>query len=59
MKQVQDTVIDSVQEFVRQYFADKMSDTSIENFNEELEVKILAAFYEHGITSSKNSFKIY
>lgn len=58
-RNVQDTVIDEVQQFVRNYFAANMPKDDIERLNEELEVKIMAAFYEHGITSTPNAFKIY
>lgn len=58
-KNVQDTVIDEVQQFVRDYFAANIPSEDYERFNEELELKILAAFYEHGITSTPNAFKIY
>lgn len=51
MTQVQNTVIDKVQLFIKAYFADSLTDSQIEKLNEELEVKILAAFFEHGITS--------
>lgn len=58
-KQVQDTVVDAVQQFVREYFADKFNAEQIEDIDQEIELRILNAFYEHGITSSPNSFKIY
>lgn len=52
MKTLQDTVIDKVQLFIKAYFADSLTNTQIEQLNEELEVKILAAFFEHGISST-------
>lgn len=58
-RNVQDTVIDEVQQFVRDYFAANMPNEDAERFNEELEVKILSAFYQHGITSTPSAFKIY
>lgn len=51
MTHLQQTVIDKVQLFIKAYFADSLTDSQIEKLNEELEVKILAAFFEHGITS--------
>lgn len=52
MTQLQDSVIDKVQLFIKAYFADSLTDSQIEKLNEELEVKILAAFFEHGIPST-------
>jgi len=57
MKQVQDTIVDNVQSFIRSYFADSLTDTQIQQLNEELEVKILHAFWSHGITSNPKSYK--
>lgn len=57
MKQVQDTVVDSVQSFIKSYFADSLTDKQIADLNEELEVKILHAFWSHGITSNPKSYK--
>jgi hypothetical protein len=57
MKQVQDTVIENVQKFIESYFADSLTDKQIEQLNEELEVKILHAFWSHGITSNPKSYK--
>lgn len=57
MNQVQDTVIDNVQTFIKSYFADSLTDRQIEQLNEELEVKILHAFWTHGITSNPKSYK--
>lgn len=57
MKQVQDTIVDNVQSFIRSYFADSLTDTQIQQLNEELEVKILHAFWTHGITSNPKSYK--
>jgi len=57
MKQVQDTVIQNVQQFVRTYFDDSLTQSQIEEINQELEVKILASFYEHGITSNPKAYK--
>ncbi|MGA1435772.1 MAG: hypothetical protein ACO34C_09770, partial [Candidatus Kapaibacteriota bacterium] len=51
MNQVQDTIIDNVQQFIKSYFADSLTDKQIAELNEELEVKILHAFWTHGITS--------
>lgn len=51
MTQLQQTVIDKVQLFIKAYFSDALPDSQIEKLNEELEVKIMAAFFEHGITS--------
>lgn len=58
MKQVQDTVIDNVQTFIKSYFADSLTDTQIGQLNEELEVRILQGFWEHGITSNPKSYKL-
>lgn len=58
MNQVQDTVIDNVQTFIKSYFADSLTDRQIEQLNEELEVKILHAFWTHGITSNPTSYKL-
>lgn len=57
MKQVQDTIVDNVQSFIRSYFADSLTETQIQQLNEELEVKILHAFWSHGITSNPKSYK--
>jgi len=57
MTQLQDTVIDKVQLFIKAYFADSLTDSQIEKLNEELEVKILAAFFEHGIPSTHKRTK--
>jgi len=57
MKQVQDTVIADVQQFIVSYFADSLTDKQIADLNEELEVKILHAFWTHGITSNPKSYK--
>lgn len=57
MKQVQDTVVDNVQSFIKSYFADSLTDKQIEQLNEELEVKILHAFWTHGITSNPKAYK--
>lgn len=57
MKQVQDTVIQNVQHFIRTYFDDSLTQSQIEEINQELEVKILASFYEHGIASNPKAYK--
>lgn len=57
MKQVQDTVIQSVQQFICTYFDDSLTQSQIEEINQELEVKILASFYEHGISSNPKAYK--
>ena len=57
MKQVQDTVIQNVQHFISTYFDDSLTKPQIEEINQELEVKILASFYEHGITSNPKAYK--
>jgi hypothetical protein len=57
MKQVQDKVIEKVQKFVRDYFHDSLNEKQIDEVNQELEVKILAAFYEHGTTSNPKAYK--
>ena len=57
MKQVQDTVIQNVQHFISTYFDDSLTKSQIEEINQELEVKILASFYEHGITSNPKAYK--
>lgn len=57
MNTLQDNVIEKVQLFIKAYFSDSLSDKQIEQLNEELEVKILAAFFEHGITSTINKKK--
>lgn len=57
MKQVQDTVIQNVQLFISKYFNDSLTDAQIYQLNQELEVKILASFYEHGITSNPKAYK--
>lgn len=57
MNQVQDTVINNVQTYIKSFFADSLTDTQIQQLNEELEVKILHAFWSHGITSNPKSYK--
>lgn len=57
MRQVQDTVVQSVQHFIRTYFDDSLTQNQIEEINQELEVKILASFYEHGISSNPKAYK--
>lgn len=57
MKQVQDTVIQNVQHFISTYFYDSLTQNQIEEVNQELEVKILASFYEHGISSNPKAYK--
>lgn len=57
MRQVQDTVVQNVQHFIRTYFDDSLTQSQIEEINQELEVKILASFYEHGISSNPKSYK--
>jgi hypothetical protein len=57
MKQVQDNVIEKVQKFIREYFHDSLNEKQIEEVNQELEVKILSAFYEYGIASNPKAHK--
>ena len=57
MRQVQDTVVQSVQHFISTYFDDSLTQSQIEEINQELEVKILASFYEHGISSNPKAYK--
>jgi hypothetical protein len=57
MKQVQDKVIEKVQKFIREYFHDSLNENQIDEVNQELEVKILSAFYEHGTTSNPKAYK--
>lgn len=57
MKQVQDTIIDNVQTYIKSYFADSLTTKQIADLNEELEVKILHGFWSHGITSNPKSYK--
>ena len=57
MKQVQDKVIEKVQKFIRDYFHDSLNEKQIDEVNQELEVKILSAFYEHGTTSNPKAYK--
>jgi len=57
MKQVQDVVIEKVQKYIREYFLDSLNEKQIEEVNQELEVKILSAFYEYGITSNPKAYK--
>jgi hypothetical protein len=57
MKQVQDKVIEKVQKFIREYFHDSLNEKQIDEVNQELEVKILAAFYEHGTPSNPKAYK--
>jgi hypothetical protein len=57
MKQVQDNVIENVQKYIREYFHDSLNEKQIEEVSQELEVKILAAFYEYGITSNPKAHK--
>lgn len=57
MKQVQDAVVEKVQKYIREYFLDSLNEKQIEEVNQELEVKILAAFYEYGITSNPKAHK--
>lgn len=57
MRQVQDTVVQNVQHFIRTYFDDSLTQSQIEEINQELEVKILASFYEHGISSNTKAYK--
>lgn len=53
----QDTVIQNVQQFIRKYFDDSLTDAQIDELNQELEVIILASFYEHGVTSNPKAYK--
>lgn len=48
---LQDKVLENVQNLILNYFDDSLPENQISELNQELEVKILAAFYEHGITS--------
>jgi len=57
MKQVQDKVIEKVQKYIREYFHDSLNEKQIEEVTQELEVKILAAFYENGIASNPKAYK--
>lgn len=57
MKQVQDAVIEKVQKYIRDYFLDSLNEKQIDEVNQELEVKILSAFYEYGITSNPKAHK--
>jgi len=57
MKQVQDVVIEKVQKYIREYFLDSLNEKQIEEVNQELEIKILSAFYEYGITSNPKAYK--
>lgn len=57
MKQVQDAVIENVQKYIRDYFLDSLNEKQIEEVSQELEVKILSAFYEYGITSNPKAYK--
>jgi len=57
MKQVQDAVVEKVQKYIREYFLDSLNEKQIEEVNQDLEVKILAAFYEYGITSNPKAHK--
>lgn len=51
MEQVQDIVIKSVQEHLMDRLSNVLTFNEIGELNEEIEVKILMAFYERGITS--------
>jgi hypothetical protein len=57
MKQVQDAVVEKVQKYIREYFLDSLNENQIDEVNQELEVKILSAFYEYGITSNPKAHK--
>ena len=57
MKQLQDDVVNKVQQFISSYFDDSLTENQIDELNQELEVKILASFYEHGIPSTYKTHK--
>lgn len=52
MTQLQDKVVQNVQQFISSYFDDSLTENQIDELNQELEVRILASFYEHGIPST-------
>jgi hypothetical protein len=52
MEKVQDIVIKSVQEYLAKRLSGALKDNEIEDINDEVEMKILSAFYEMGIPSS-------
>ena len=52
MEQVQDIVIRKVQEYLQERLADILTFTEIGEINEEIEIKILTAFWERGTPSS-------
>lgn len=54
---IQDTVIKNVQQFIQVYFDDSLTQSQIDEINQELEVKILASFYEHGVSSNPKAYK--
>ncbi len=51
MEQVQDIVIRYVQDYLADRLKDVLTYPEIGQINEDVEMKILAAFYERGITS--------
>lgn len=51
MEQVQDIVIRHVQDYLKERLKHVMEISQIEEINEDIEVHVLAAFYERGITS--------
>lgn len=58
MRHVQDTIVENVQKTIQALLSDKLTQDEIESLNEELEVKILAGFFEHGITSNPKSYRL-
>lgn len=51
MEQVQDIVIRYVQDYLKERLKHVMESHEIGEINEDIEVQILSAFYERGITS--------
>lgn len=56
--QVTDAVVENVQKTIKVLLRDKLTSDEIDMLNEELEVKILSAFYEYGIPSNPKSYKL-
>jgi hypothetical protein len=52
MYKLQDEVINAVQDYLKKELDGIITDFNIERINEDIEVKILAVFYDNGITSN-------
>ena len=51
MYRLQEQVINAVQDHIKKELDGIITDFNIERINEDIEVKILSAFYDNGITS--------